>query len=185
MPITVSNTRIPDVKIIEPKVFGDARGFFMESWNARDFEKLVQQEIQFVQDNHSKSMKGVVRGLHFQLPPHAQAKLVRCISGEIFDVAVDIRKNSPTFAQWVGVRLSSENHKQLWIPEGFAHGFVALSDHAEVFYKTNAFWAKEFEGSIRWDDPDIGIEWPLSDSPRLSDKDKAAPFLKDATIFNI
>lgn len=185
MPITVSKTRIPDVKIIEPRVFGDTRGFFMESWNERDFEELVQKNIKFVQDNHSKSMKGVVRGLHFQLPPHAQAKLVRCISGEIFDVAVDIRKNSPTFGQWVGVRLSSQNHKQLWIPEGFAHGFVALSEHAEVFYKTNAFWAKEFEGSIRWDDPDIGVEWPLSGSPCLSDKDKAAPFLKDAAIFNI
>lgn len=183
MPINVIETAIPEVKIIEPKVFGDERGFFMESWNANDFETQVQAGVKFVQDNHSRSKKGVVRGLHFQLAPHAQAKLVRCVSGAIFDVAVDIRKSSPTFGQWVGVELSAGNKKQLWIPEGFAHGFVAISDFAEVFYKTNDFWAKDCEGSVRWDDPAIGIEWPLDEAPCLSEKDAVAPLLKDARLF--
>lgn len=182
MPITVVSTDIPDVKIIEPKVFGDDRGFFMESWNSKDFSQ-VASDITFVQDNHSRSKKGVVRGLHFQLPPHAQAKLVRCIYGRIFDVAVDIRKSSPTFGKWVGVELSAENKRQLWIPEGFAHGFVALSDFAEVFYKTNEYWHKECEGSIHWDDPTIAITWPLDDTPCLSEKDKLAPYLQQATLF--
>ena len=183
MPITVLNTDIVDVKIIEPKVFGDDRGFFMESWNSKDFAQ-VASNINFVQDNHSRSKKGVVRGLHFQLPPHAQAKLVRCVYGRIFDVAVDIRKSSPTFGKWVGVELSAENKRQLWIPEGFAHGFVAISDFAEVFYKTNEYWHKESEGSIRWDDPTLNIQWPLDVNPCLSEKDAVAPFFKDAILFD-
>ena len=184
MPIQVTETKIPEVKIIEPKVFGDERGFFMESWNLKDFEKQVQPGVKFIQDNQSRSKKGVVRGLHFQLAPHAQAKLVRCVFGSIFDVAVDVRKSSPTFGQWVGVELSAQNKKQLWIPEGFAHGFVALSDFAEVFYKTNDFWAKECEGSVRWDDPDIGIKWPLNEELCLSEKDALAPLLRNAVLFD-
>lgn len=182
MPISVIDTKLDGVKVIEPRVFGDERGFFMESWNQRDFDSQVSK-INFVQDNHSRSKKGVVRGLHFQLPPHAQAKLVRCVLGSIFDVAVDIRQTSPTFGQWVGYELSAENKRQLWIPEGFAHGFVALTDYAEVCYKTNEFWAKESEGSIRWDDPTIGVVWPLETRPCLSEKDALAPFLKDAQLF--
>lgn len=184
MPITVIETALQDVKIIEPKVFGDDRGFFMESWNARDFEAQVRSSVKFVQDNHSRSKKGVIRGLHYQLAPHAQAKLVRCLLGSIFDVAVDIRRSSPTFGQWVGVELSAENKRQLWIPEGFAHGFVALSDYAEVFYKTNDFWAKDCEGSIRWDDPTLAIQWPNIDDLCLSEKDAVAPLLKDARLFD-
>ena len=182
MAISVINTKLKEIKIIEPRVFGDERGFFMESWNQQDFDHLVSP-VKFVQDNHSRSKRGVVRGLHFQLPPHAQAKLVRCIYGRIFDVAVDIRKSSPTFGEWVGVELSAENKRQLWIPEGFAHGFVALSDFAEVFYKTNEFWHKECEGSVRWDDPEIGIQWPLDTDLCLSEKDKQAPLLKKAVTF--
>ncbi len=182
MAITVIETKIPEIKIIEPRVFGDERGFFMESFNQRDFSRLVA-DVHFVQDNHSKSKKGVIRGLHYQLPPHAQAKLVRCLSGAIFDVAVDIRPASPTFKQWVGVELSADNKRELWIPEGFAHGFVALSDFAEVFYKTNDFWHKECEASIRWDDPDLAIAWPLDVLPCLSEKDRAAPFLSEARLF--
>lgn len=181
MPIRIENTKIEGVKILTPCVYGDERGFFMESWNNRDFSKVAP--ITFVQDNHSRSKKGVVRGLHFQLPPHAQAKLVRCLVGSIYDVAVDIRRTSPTFGQWVGVELSAENKRQLWIPEGFAHGFVALTDYAEVFYKTNDYWHKECEGSIRWDDPTLNIKWPLDEQPCLSEKDAIAPFFKDATHF--
>lgn len=184
MGITVCATSIPDVKIIAPTVFGDERGFFTESWNANDFAREVDPGIRFVQDNHSRSKRGVVRGLHYQLAPHAQAKLVRCVVGSIFDVAVDIRRSSPTFGQWVGVELSADNKKQLWIPEGFAHGFVALTDFAEVFYKTNDFWAKDCEGSIRWNDPDLGILWPTDIEPCLSEKDAVAPFLRDARLFD-
>ncbi|MDM8225630.1 dTDP-4-dehydrorhamnose 3,5-epimerase [Parasutterella secunda] len=182
MPIKVEKTSLAEVLIVEPQVFGDSRGFFMESWNKRDFSQIT--DIIFVQDNQSRSKKGVVRGLHFQLPPHAQAKLVRCVVGSIFDVAVDIRRSSPTFGQWVGVELSAENKKQLWIPEGFAHGFVALTDYAEVFYKTNEYWHKESEGSIRWDDPTLNIQWPLDVNPCLSEKDAVAPFFKDAILFD-
>ena len=182
MPITVINTKLDGVKLIEPRVFGDERGFFMESWNELDFNTQVQK-ISFVQDNHSRSKKGVVRGLHFQLPPHAQAKLVRCVLGSIYDVAVDIRRSSPTFGQWVGFELSAENKRQLWIPEGFAHGFVALTDFAEVCYKTNEFWHKEYEGSVRWDDKTINIVWPLDEVPCLSEKDALAPYLEDANLF--
>ena len=182
MPITVIDTKLNGVKLIEPRVFGDERGFFMESWNERAFNTLVQK-VNFVQDNQSRSKKGVVRGLHFQLPPHAQAKLVRCVWGSIYDVAVDIRRSSPTFGQWVGYELSAENKRQLWIPEGFAHGFVALTDFAEVCYKTNEFWHKECEGSVRWDDKTINIVWPLDEVPCLSEKDALAPYLEDANLF--
>ena len=182
MPIKVFNTELPEVKIIEPVVFGDDRGFFMESWNASDFEYQVAS-VKFVQDNHSRSKKGVVRGLHFQLPPHAQAKLVRCLVGKIFDVAVDIRRSSPNFGKWVAVELSAENKRQLWIPEGFAHGFVALTDFAEVFYKTNDFWHKECEGSVKWNDPTISIHWPIDIEPCLSEKDAVTPLLAEANLF--
>ena len=182
MPITVIDTKLDSVKLIEPRVFGDDRGFFMESWNQRDFDSLVKS-VNFIQDNHSRSKRGVIRGLHFQLPPHPQAKLVRCVLGSIFDVAVDIRKSSPTYGQWVGFELSAENKRQLWIPEGFAHGFVALTDFAEVCYKTNEYWYKECEGSIRWDDPTIGINWPMESLPCLSKKDALAPYFKDAITF--
>jgi len=166
--MNVIKTSIPDVLIFEPKVFGDERGFFFESFNHKLFEEAVGYPVTFVQDNHSKSSKGVLRGLHYQLPPHAQGKLVRCVAGEVFDVAVDIRKSSPTFGQWVGVHLSAENKRQLWIPEGFAHGFVTLSDTAEFLYKTTNYYAPQSEGSIRWDDPQVGIEWPIEGEVSLS-----------------
>jgi len=167
----IIDTKIPDVKIIEPKVFGDERGFFFESFNQQQFEAAVGYPVHFVQDNHSKSTKGVLRGLHYQLAPHAQAKLVRCVVGEVFDVAVDIRKSSPTFGQWVGVHLSAENKRQLWIPEGFAHGFYVTSEEAEFVYKCTDYYQPASEVSIRWDDAGIGIKWPLSDMPTLSAKD--------------
>ncbi|MDH0447931.1 dTDP-4-dehydrorhamnose 3,5-epimerase [Shewanella sp. GD04112] len=170
----IIDTIIPDVKIIEPKVFGDERGFFFESFNQQLFESAVGYPVKFVQDNHSKSSKGVLRGLHYQLSPHEQGKLVRCVVGEVFDVAVDIRKNSPTFGQWVGVYLSAENKKQLWIPSGFAHGFVTLSDTAEFLYKTTDYYHRESEGAIAWNDPELKIEWPI-ESVLLSEKDRQAP----------
>lgn len=160
--MNVIDTRIPDVKIIEPKVFGDERGFFFESFNQKLFEEAIGRPVTFVQDNHSKSSKGVLRGLHYQLSPYAQGKLVRCVVGEVFDVAVDIRKNSPTFGQWVGLNLSAENKRQLWIPEGFAHGFLTLSETAEFVYKTTSFYHQASERSIRWDDRDISIAWPCT-----------------------
>jgi dTDP-4-dehydrorhamnose 3,5-epimerase len=173
----VINTAIPDVKIIEPTVFGDERGFFYESFNQQKFNEAIGREVNFVQDNHSRSVKGVLRGLHYQLPPHPQGKLVRCVVGEVFDVAVDIRKSSPTFSQWVGVNLSAENKRQLWIPEGFAHGFLTLSEHAEFLYKTTNYWFKELERSIAWDDKVIGINWPSNTALQLSEKDmRAATF---------
>lgn len=183
MPIVVRDTSIRDVKIIEPRVFEDDRGFFMESWNHRDFTEKVG-EVTFVQDNHSKSRRGVLRGMHFQLPPYAQAKLVRCIVGNIFDVAVDIRRSSATFGQWVGVELSADNKRQLWIPEGFAHGFLTLSDTAEVFYKTNNFWNKNSEGAIRWCDSQVNIRWPVGIVPFLSPKDAFAPLFTEAQLFD-
>ena len=184
MTIEVVNTPIPEVKIIIPQIFGDDRGFFMESWNQQEFEDKVCKGVNFVQDNHSRSKKGVVRGLHYQINPHPQAKLVRCLQGTIFDVAVDIRKNSPTYSNWVGVELSAENKKQLWIPEGFAHGFIVVSEFAEVFYKTSEFWHKECEANIIWNDPEIGITWPEVDTPILSDKDVKAPCLRNARPFD-
>lgn len=170
--MNVIKTAIPDVLIFEPKVFGDERGFFFESFNHKLFEEAVGYPVTFVQDNHSKSSKGVLRGLHYQLPPHAQGKLVRCVAGEVFDVAVDIRKSSPTFGQWVGVHLSGENKRQLWIPEGFAHGFVTLTETAEFLYKTTNYYSPQSEGSIRWDDPHVGVEWPIFEEPSLSIKDR-------------
>lgn len=180
----IIDTKIPEVKIIEPKVFGDERGFFFESFNQQQFEAAVGYPVNFVQDNHSKSSKGVLRGLHYQLPPHAQGKLVRCVVGEVFDVAVDIRKSSPTFGQWVGVHLSADNKRQLWIPEGFAHGFVTLSETAEFLYKTTNYYAPQSEGSIRWDDPQVGIEWPIEGEVSLSNKDKEAVNLNCSLKFD-
>lgn len=174
---------IPDVFLIEPTVYGDARGFFYESFNQRVFEKAIGRTVHFVQDNHSRSAKNVLRGLHYQIQ-QAQGKLVRVISGEIFDVAVDIRRSSPTFGQWVGEILSQENAKQLWVPEGFAHGFVVLSDAAEVLYKTTDYWAPEYEKSIVWNDPDINIQWPFEGTPQQSTKDQQAVTLNKAVLFD-
>ena len=174
---------IPDVLLIEPEVFGDDRGFFFESFNQNKFEEVMGKKINFVQDNHSKSLKGVLRGLHYQLPPKAQGKLVRVIQGEVFDVAVDLRQSSPTFGQWVSEILSSENKKQMWIPKGFAHGFLTLSDTAEFLYKTTNFYSKENERTIRWDDERIGIKWPMK-NVSLSAKDEAAKDFTEATYFN-
>lgn len=179
----VIDTAIPDVKIIEPRVFGDDRGFFFESFNQKKFDDAIGREVNFVQDNHSRSARGVLRGLHYQLPPNPQGKLVRVVAGEVLDVAVDIRKTSSTFGQWVGITLSAENKRQLWIPEGFAHGFLVLSDSAEFLYKTTDYWRKDLERSIAWDDPSIGIEWPAGFSPVLSDKDQCASSLADAEVF--
>ena len=174
---------IPDVILLEPTVHEDDRGFFFESYNQRAFEKATGLSPTFVQDNHSKSRKGVLRGLHYQLPPKAQAKLVRVIQGEVFDVAVDIRKKSPTFGQWVGETLSAENKKQLWIPEGFAHGFLTLTDVAELMYKTTDFYSTKAEYCIHWNDPVLKIIWPLKQSPLISIKDNnGRPFL-DAHTF--
>ncbi|MFM0647599.1 dTDP-4-dehydrorhamnose 3,5-epimerase [Paraburkholderia bryophila] len=172
-------TTIPEVLIVEPKVFGDARGFFYESFHQQRFNAAVGRSVEFVQDNHSLSAKGVLRGLHFQIDPMEQGKLVRAVKGEVFDVAVDIRPDSPTFRQWVGAHLSAENKRQMWIPRGFAHGFLVLSDEAEFLYKTDNYYSPEHERSIRWDDPSIGIEWPVSVQPNLSQKDAIAPALAD------
>ncbi len=182
-------TAIPDVVIVEPSVFGDDRGWFMESFNEARFHAQLQAlglpvPRPFVQDNHSCSQAGVLRGLHYQLPPHPQGKLVRVVKGRAFDVAVDIRKGSPTFGQWVGVELTASNHRQLWIPEGFAHGFVSMEDDTHFLYKTTDYYAKECERSIVWNDPDIGIEWPaFGGEPKLAPKDAQAPGLKSADLF--
>ena len=176
--MNVIKTAIPDVLIFEPKVFGDERGFFFESFNHKLFEEAVGYPVTFVQDNHSKSSKGVLRGLHYQLPPYAQGKLVRCVVGEVFDVAVDIRKSSPTFGQWVGVHLSGENKRQLWIPEGFAHGFVTLNETAEFLYKTTNYYVPQSEGSIRWNDQQLAVKWPINDV-LLSSKDQQGLSLSD------
>ena len=178
----IQTTAIPDVFIIESKVFGDERGFFYESFNARSFAEQTCVTAIFVQDNHSKSVKGVLRGLHYQIQ-QPQGKLVRVVAGEVFDVAVDIRKQSPTFGQWVGVILSAENKRQMWVPEGFAHGFLVTSESAEFLYKTTDYYAPEFERSIRWNDPAIGIQWPIDDEPTLSNKDKVAKLLNEAEVF--
>lgn len=173
---------IPDVMVFEPKVFGDERGFFFESFNHKAFEEVLGRQVDFVQDNHSRSAKGVLRGLHYQVR-QPQGKLVRVISGEVFDVAVDLRRRSPTFGQWVGIHLSAENKKQLWIPEGFAHGFVVLSEVAEFVYKTTDYWAPEHERSLAWNDPTIAIDWPLDRAPSLSGKDQQAVSLTAADVF--
>lgn len=178
----VVTTDLPGVLIIEPKVFGDERGFFYESFNARAFEAATGLNTQFVQDNHSRSQKGVLRGLHYQLE-NTQGKLVRVTAGEVLDVAVDIRRSSPHFGRWGAVRLSAENHRQLWIPEGFAHGFVVLSDFAEFLYKTTDYYTPSAERCIRWDDPTLAIDWQLSEAPQLSAKDQAGKFLLEADLF--
>lgn len=180
----VTDTKIPDVKVIEPTIFEDERGYFFESFNHKKFEEAIGREVSFVQDNHSKSVKGVLRGLHYQLPPHAQGKLVRVVQGEVFDVAVDIRKSSPTFGKWVGETLSADNKKQLWIPEGFAHGFLTLSDTAEFLYKATNYYAKECERSIIWNDANINIPWPQQLKVSVSDKDAVAVAFQDAEIFS-
>lgn len=180
--MNVIATDLPGVLIIEPKVFGDERGFFYESFNARAFEEATGLDTRFVQDNHSRSQKGVLRGLHYQLE-NTQGKLVRVTAGEVLDVAVDIRRTSPHFGKWVAVRLSAENHRQIWVPEGFAHGFVVLSDYAECLYKTTDYYTPAAERSIRWDDPDLAIDWQLDEAPQLSAKDQVATFLKDAEVF--
>lgn len=174
---------IPDVILIEPKVFGDDRGFFFESFNQSQFEAAIGRKINFVQDNHSRSAKNVLRGLHYQIQ-QPQGKLVRVVQGEVFDVAVDIRKSSPTFGQWVGEILSAENKRQLWVPEGFAHGFVVLSEAAEFLYKTTDYWVPELERCIRWDDSTLAIEWPASIVPHLSDKDSRGLALTQAGFFD-
>lgn len=174
----VIETAIPDVFIFEPIVFGDERGFFFESFNHKIFEDAIGRAIDFVQDNHSKSSKNVLRGLHYQDAPYAQGKLVRCVVGEVFDVAVDIRKNSSTFGQWIGVNLSADNKRQLWIPEGFAHGFVTLTDTAEFLYKASNYYSPKHERSIIWNDPSININWPVKNADViLSNKDKIAKYL--------
>ena len=179
----VTRTALDGVLLLEPSVHGDSRGFFLESYNERLFNDAVGEEVRFVQDNHSRSSKGVLRGLHYQLPPHAQGKLVRVVAGAIFDVAVDIRRSSPTFGQWVGVSLSAENQRQLWIPDGFAHGFLTQSDRADVLYKASAYYAPGHEGAIIWNDRTVAIEWPLVSDPLLSGKDAAAPSLQSAELF--
>lgn len=178
----VTPLAIPDVLLIEPKVFGDDRGFFYESFNQRAFAEVTGLDLCFVQDNHSKSARNVLRGLHYQLPPRAQGKLVRVVAGEVFDVAVDIRRGSPTFGRWVGEVLSAENKRQLWIPQGFAHGFLVLSDCAAFLYKTTDYWLPELERTIAWNDRSLAIEWPLLGAPTLSAKDAAASVLVEAEI---
>lgn len=183
MPYTVTPTAIPEVLVLEPKVFGDARGFFFESFNQRDFDQATGlRGLQFVQDNHSKSARGVLRGLHYQIQ-HPQGKLVRVVQGEVFDVAVDLRRSSPTFGQWVGEVLSASNHKQLWVPAGFAHGFLALSDSAEFLYKTTDYWYPEYERTLLWSDPSVGIVWPTSGQPMLAAKDVTGTLLEQAEVF--
>ena len=196
---TASGQTMAGPLLLTPRVFGDARGYFFESWNQRTFASALEADGQpvppFVQDNHSRSCRGVLRGLHYQLPPHPQSKLVRCVLGSILDVAVDLRRSSPTFGQWVAAELSAENHQQLWVPVGFAHGFLTLSEHAEVLYKTTDFWSKDCERGLRWDDPELAITWPLEaiaagqqpleplqpdPQPLLAEKDAAAPSLAEA-----
>ena len=181
--MNVIKTEIQDVLIIEPQVFGDERGFFMESWNYKAFNDAVGREVNFVQDNHSRSAKGVLRGLHYQVQ-QPQGKLVRVVAGEVFDVAVDLRKASETFGKWVGCHLSAENKRQFWLPEGFAHGFLVLSETAEFLYKTTDFHAPEYEQCIRWDDPDLGIEWPMKGGLTLSAKDADGDTFNTALYFD-
>lgn len=175
---------IAGLTVFEPRVHADARGVFFESFNARRFAAATGLDATFVQDNHSVSHKGVLRGLHYQLPPHAQGKLVRVVRGAAWDVAVDIRRGSPSFGQWRGIELSAENRLQFWIPPGFAHGFVALTDETEFLYKVTALWDGDSERAIRWDDPALGIDWRLRDPPELSDKDAAAPLFGDVELFD-
>ena len=188
MSAAVQTFSIAGPLLLTPRVFGDARGFFFESWNDRQWQQQLaeygQEPVALVQDNHTRSSRGVLRGLHYQLPPNPQGKLARCVLGEIFDVAVDLRRSSPTFGQWVGARLSAENHQQLWVPVGFAHGFLTLSEHAEVLYKTTDFWSQPCERAIRWDDPELAVVWPEEGLPEgqplLAGKDAQAPTLAEA-----
>ncbi|PKO61802.1 MAG: dTDP-4-dehydrorhamnose 3,5-epimerase [Betaproteobacteria bacterium HGW-Betaproteobacteria-18] len=182
MPYTVTPTTLPGVLILEPKVFGDARGFFFESFNARDFAQCTGLDMPFVQDNHSKSGKGVLRGLHYQIE-HPQGKLVRVTLGEVFDVVVDMRRSSPHFGQWEGVKLSADNKRQLWIPPGFAHGFLVTSDSAEFLYKTTDYWYPEHERCLLWNDASVGVQWPLEAAPLLAAKDLAGLPLHGAATF--
>jgi len=178
----IIDTKIKDVKIIEPAIFGDERGFFMETWQQKKFNEQVCPQV-FVQDNHSQSEHGVLRGLHYQVGNDAQGKLVRCVEGEVFDVAVDIRRSSPTFGEWVGVILSAENKKQLWIPAGFAHGFLTISESAQFLYKTTNYYSPKAERCILWDDKDIGVEWPQVKKIKLSDKDLKGFNLNSAELY--
>lgn len=180
--MNVIQTTIPNVLIIEPKVFGDERGFFYESFNAKRFAELTGVKTEFVQDNHSRSVKGVLRGLHYQIQ-QPQGKLVRVVSGEVWDVAVDIWRSSPTFGQWAGIILSADNKRQFWIPEGFAHGFVVLSESAEFLYKTTDYWAPEYERCIVWNDPTLILPWPFEGEPSLSVKDRQGARLDEAEVF--
>ena len=180
--MNVIQTEIPDVLILEPKVFGDARGFFFESYNEREFHAATGLDVHFVQDNHSRSAKGVLRGLHYQTR-QPQGKLVRCVLGEVFDVSVDLRKSSATFGKWIGVHVSAENSRQLWIPPGFAHGFLVISEMAEFLYKTTDYYAPEFERCILWNDSALAIDWPLSVAPKLSAKDQVGRLFRDAEVF--
>ena len=182
MPYTITPTSLPEVLILEPKVFGDDRGFFFESFNQRDFARVTSLDVQFVQDNHSRSVKGVLRGLHYQIQ-HPQGKLVRVTLGEVFDVAVDLRRSSPNFGKWAGVVLSASNRRQLWVPPGFAHGFVVTSESAEFLYKTTDYWYPEFERSLLWSDPTVGVQWPVQGLPQLAIKDVAGKTLGDAEVF--
>jgi dTDP-4-dehydrorhamnose 3,5-epimerase len=183
MPYTVTSTAIADVLILEPKVFDDVRGFFFESFNARDFRESTGVEANFVQDNHSKSMRGVLRGLHYQIR-HAQGKLVRVTQGSVFDVAVDLRKSSPTFGRWIGQVISAENRKQVWIPPGLAHGFVVLSETAECLYKTTDYWYPEHDRTLLWNDPAVGIDWPIDFVPQLAAKDASGKLFGQAEMFD-
>ena len=178
----IINTAIPDVLILEPNVFSDARGFFQETYNKKAFQNLTGIDTEFVQDNHSHSEKGVLRGLHYQIK-QPQGKLVRVVRGAVFDVAVDIRKTSPTFGQWVGVELTEDNHRQLWMPAGFAHGFVVLTERVDYLYKTTDYYAPQHERCILWNDPDIGIDWAINDEPQLSSKDREGTLLQHAEVF--
>ena len=182
--LQVTPTAIPGVLILEPKVFGDERGFFLESFNQRAFNEATGLDVQFVQDNHSRSARGVLRGLHYQLPPHEQGKLVRVVSGSVFDVAVDIRRDSPTFGQWVGVELSEQNHRQLWIPPGLAHGFLVTSERADFLYKTTAYYAPQAERTLAWNDGRLRIRWPLIIDPILSAKDAVGTTFDSAEHFD-
>ena len=180
----VEHTAIPDVLVIEPQVFGDERGFFMESFNQRKFDDAVGHHVEFVQDNHSRSARGVLRGLHYQRPPHAQGKLVRVTQGIVYDVAVDMRRDSRTFGKWVGIELSHSNHRQMWLPPGMAHGFLVISDFADFLYKTTDYYAPTSEASVRWNDPELGIQWPTHDlSLQLSAKDLSAPLFREVPAF--
>ncbi len=179
----VTPTQLPEVLILEPAVFGDERGFFMESYNARTFRDATGVDTQFVQDNHSRSARNVLRGLHYQVV-RPQGKLVRVASGSVFDVAVDLRRSSPRFGKWAGAELSAENKRQMWIPPGFAHGFLVLSDYADFLYKTTDYWIKEYDRALRWDDPAVGVQWPLGGEPVLAAKDINAPGLAEAEGFD-